>query len=331
MPIRLLLSLLIIATGVSAIPAWAAAPKPQATTAAAENLAPTTAVVTGTVDPRGTPTTAHFQYGTSPAYGTKTPNQAVGGGDAKVPLSAPLTGLAPNTTYHYRIVAVSNAGTTRGADRVFQTTSLPPPIAPQPSKLQLARATISKSSRKIDILAPITARASGRVNIELHAASMRHRWTAAIDSADGRIRDVESIPAAQANLGTGILTIAYPGDPDTRPQVVRLRAANVQARLDASRPTLQGKRLRAQGTIAGAARGVVRVQLEYFSGGVTTTLEKHASITDGRWVLDTQITAAERQAIGQRQGTVHSYILFTGYLPAKMRGEMQSYQVLPAP
>jgi len=32
--------------------------------------------------------------------------------------------------------------------------------------------------------------------------------------------------------------------------------------------------------------------------------------------------------IARRVGTVHSYVLFTGYLPARMRGEMRSLQVL---
>lgn len=334
MRIRLLVPLVLLAAALAAVPALAAKPatnQPGATTAAPQNVTATTAVVTGTVNPRGLPTTAYFQYGTTPAYGSRTPDQAVGNGTTVVAVSATLAGLAPNTTYHYRVVAVNSAGTNRGADRTFKTPGGPPAVAPEPSKLELARATISRTSRTIDVLAPISTRASGRVSLELYAAGIRHRWTAPIDSANGRIRTREAIPAPQANMGTGILTITYAGDPDTRPQVVRLRAANVRALLVAERPTLVNGRLRAQGTVAAAARGVVRVQLEYFSGGATTTLEKFAPIADGRWTLDTQLTGAEQQAIARRRGTVHSYILFTGYLPARMRGEMQSYEVLGAP
>ena len=36
-------------------------------------------------------------------------------------------------------------------------------------------------------------------------------------------------------------------------------------------------------------------------------------------------------ALLARDGTVHSYTLFTGYLPARMRGDMQAYQVLGTP
>ena len=113
--------------------------------------------------------------------------------------------------------------------------------------------------------------------------------------------------------------------------MIRLRAANVRADLDASRPTLVNGRLQAGGTISAAARGQVRVQLEYYANGKTTTLEKYAPINNGSWRLDEPLNANEQAAIAARRGVVHSYILFTGYLPAKMRGEMQSYEVLGPP
>ena len=83
----------------------------------------------------------------------------------------------------------------------------------------------------------------------------------------------------------------YAGDADTRPQVVRLRAANVPAGLDANRPTYTAGHLRAHGTVSSAAHGVVRVQLEYYASGKTTTLERFATISNGAWSLDTALTA----------------------------------------
>ena len=44
--------------------------------------------------------------------------------DAK-PVSIELSGLTPETTYHYRVVATNSAGTTDGADGVFHTHALP--------------------------------------------------------------------------------------------------------------------------------------------------------------------------------------------------------------
>jgi hypothetical protein len=222
-----------------------------------------------------------------------------------------------------------------GATPELPTTTVPcgvaPANAPQPAKLQVKRATIYKSNDTISILAPITRRASGNVSLDLYAAGQHYDWTAAIDSAAGYIRTIHSIPAAQADMGTGILTITYAGNAATRPQVVRLRAANVHADLAATRPTYAAGVLSDHGTISSSARGVVRVQLQYYSGGQTTTLQFNAPIANGAWTLTTTLSAAEQAAIAARSGTLHSYILFTGYLPQRMRGEMRSYQVLGAP
>jgi hypothetical protein len=196
------------------------------------------------------------------------------------------------------------------------------------AKLSLARATINRRDRVLDVLAPITSRASGRVRVELHAAGRRFRFTAPVDSVNGRIRFRQRIPAAQARLGTGIITISYDGDADTRPQTVRLRAANRPAQLRLSRPRIVGNRVQASGTVSRLARGVVRLQLEYDRGGQTQVLRFRAQIRNGRWSLNERLSPAQTIAIGQRNGTLHSYTLFTGYLQARMRGEMRSFQVL---
>jgi hypothetical protein len=200
------------------------------------------------------------------------------------------------------------------------------------AKMSLARATVVRSQNVLDVLAPITARASGNVAAEFHAASRVTRFQAPINSADGRIRFRQPIPAAQARLGTGILTLAYPGDDDTRPQVVRLRAASQPARLEMERPRIANNRIRARGRVTSRARGVVRIQLEHLNQACeTVTVERQARIqSDGRWNLDSPLTASERAGITTRRGTVHSYTLFTGYYPRRIRGEMRSFEVLGA-
>lgn len=321
---RLLLPLVVLA---AIVPATQASAAPLAITGPAQDVTQTSATLTGTVNPRGAATDVFFRYGPTQQYTARTAAQAVGNGTKKVEVRIPISGLTPDTVYHYRLVA-NGDGVSRGKDRTFRTPAVVLPPPPEPAKLQLARATIFKSARVIDVLAPITRRASGTVSMQLYAAGRRHRWTAPINSTEGHIRVSEKIPAAQARMGTGILTIGYPGDPDTRPQTVRLRAANVPAALDARRPAIVNGRLQAGGTVSRAARGVVRVQLQYFSGERTTTLEKYARISGGAWSLDAPLTPEEQAAIAARRGTVHSYILFTGYLKARMRGEMRSYQVL---
>ena len=79
------------------------------------------ATLTGTVNPNRRATSVHFEYGTTSTYGAVTPDVGAGSGAGGVALSAGVQGLAPGTTYHYRIVATSQAGTTRGNDMTLTT------------------------------------------------------------------------------------------------------------------------------------------------------------------------------------------------------------------
>jgi hypothetical protein len=91
------------------------------------------AVLAGTVDPGGAPTTAFFQYGTTTAYGAVTPVHDAGSGKAASGVSADIAGLSPATIYHFRLVATNATGTTQGADRTFTTAvsiASPPPGDP---------------------------------------------------------------------------------------------------------------------------------------------------------------------------------------------------------
>ncbi|HWA26628.1 MAG TPA: FG-GAP-like repeat-containing protein [Lacunisphaera sp.] len=101
-------------------------------TGAASAVAKTSVTLNGKVNPNSLATTAHFEYGLTTAYGGVTGDQACGNGTTLVNLSAGLTGLAANTTYHYRTVASNAAtlfgGTTYGADATF-TTAADPPVA----------------------------------------------------------------------------------------------------------------------------------------------------------------------------------------------------------
>ena len=75
------------------------------------------------VNPSGTATTWLVEYGTSTSYGTKTTAASVGSGTTAQSVSAPLSSLKPGTTYHYRFVATSSAGTGTGADGILTTSS----------------------------------------------------------------------------------------------------------------------------------------------------------------------------------------------------------------
>jgi len=103
----------------------AAAPAPTVATGAATDVTTTGATLNGTVNPNGVATTASFEWGTTTSYGQTTPGASVGSGTTPQPVSAPLTGLAPCTTYHYRVAATSAGGTVTSPDGTFQTTCAP--------------------------------------------------------------------------------------------------------------------------------------------------------------------------------------------------------------
>ncbi|MDX6262795.1 MAG: hypothetical protein QOH84_4483 [Kribbellaceae bacterium] len=89
---------------------------PAVTTGPAREVRSTTAVVTGTVDPRDLATTCHFDYGTSKRYSAATPDVA-----ATADVSAKLTGLKAGTAYHYRLNCQNSGGRLTGADATFTT------------------------------------------------------------------------------------------------------------------------------------------------------------------------------------------------------------------
>ena len=107
---------------------WAApasAAVPGASTGATKDVSDTAATLTGAVNPHGQPTSYFFEYGTTTKYGARTANTSAGNGSKAVTVAAPVSGLKPTTTYHYRLVAFSPEGTTRAGDRSFKTTKVP--------------------------------------------------------------------------------------------------------------------------------------------------------------------------------------------------------------
>jgi hypothetical protein len=108
---------------------------PLASTGPAAAIGPSGALLTGSAQPRGTQTTARFEWGTTTAYGSLTPAQPLGATGTSSPSFA-LTGLAPDTEYHYRLVATSSRGTALGEATSFRTAPAPAPAPPPPSAAQ---------------------------------------------------------------------------------------------------------------------------------------------------------------------------------------------------
>jgi hypothetical protein len=114
----------------AAMPAGAqAASTPGASTLAASSVAYSSVTLNGSVNPRGQATNYVFQYGTTHNYGSETPLAPAGSGNGAGKVSQTITGLAPLTTYHYRILAANASGATAGAERTFTTPRVPLSLA----------------------------------------------------------------------------------------------------------------------------------------------------------------------------------------------------------
>jgi len=97
-------------------------PAPTAVTQTATNVEQTTATLNGEVNANNYFTTVTFEYGTTTSYGNTlnaSPNTVSGNTNTSV--STNLTGLTTSTTYHYRVKAVNEGGTTTGSDMTFIT------------------------------------------------------------------------------------------------------------------------------------------------------------------------------------------------------------------
>jgi hypothetical protein len=128
-PNKVYLVRLVATTGPSAISTsvqFKTKPAPPAVTEdpAVISVTSTSGTLSGTVNPDNSPTTYRFEYGTTTSYGTQSPAEFepfVGSGGDPVPVTAHLSGLEPNTTYHWRIVATNSVDKTVGPDQQFTT------------------------------------------------------------------------------------------------------------------------------------------------------------------------------------------------------------------
>jgi len=170
--------------------------------------------------------TAMLQYGTSTAYGSSTPPVALPAVHAPLDDIAFLSGLTPDTVYHYRAVATNPDGTVYGPDQQFMTAApapspSPPPAAtspaPPPNTFAFGKAKVASGGR---ITLPVHAPDAGRfVAKATFTVRLKHRTititygTAGVPSTGaGTFKLVIGLSARAAHelklLGRRQLTIA---------------------------------------------------------------------------------------------------------------------------
>ncbi len=117
---------------------------PAATTGAATNITSGSAILNASVNPNNSATTAYFEFGLSTSYGAATPASSVGSGTTSLPVQASTGSIAPGSTFHYRVVAYNDGGTTYGQDATFTTSGATPlPITSPATGVTSSAATLN--------------------------------------------------------------------------------------------------------------------------------------------------------------------------------------------
>jgi phosphodiesterase/alkaline phosphatase D-like protein len=99
------------------------------------------AMLNGSLEPNGLDAHYFFEYGVSNSYGSNTNMQDAGTQSEPTPVSAPVVGLTPDQSYHFRLVAENSAGTTYGADETFLTQAVQPVVEQSGATVSVARSS----------------------------------------------------------------------------------------------------------------------------------------------------------------------------------------------
>lgn len=101
------------------IAAFKFANNPTVITQSATGVTETSATLNGSINPNGLATTYHFEWGTTVSYGNSTTLTSAGSGTSSLGVTAGLSGLYIDTTYHFRLVGENAEGLTEGTDMTF--------------------------------------------------------------------------------------------------------------------------------------------------------------------------------------------------------------------
>jgi hypothetical protein len=243
----------------------AVADAPVATTEPATNVTAATATLNGTVDPNREDTRYYFEYGTTTQYGTQTPTQGPISGNGPKGVDADITGLAPSTTYNYRLVASNPSGTVFGANRTFTT-----PAAGAPGANAV---TIAATPRTVTFGRPTTisgqVTGSGNGGVEVTLEENPHPFTGGFKATNVKATTNPNgnySLAVTPQKNTRYRVSAKTKPPVTSPEVLVNVRVRVTLRLSDSTPS-RGERVRFSGTVTPAHDGkVVRIQRRFSTG-----------------------------------------------------------------
>lgn len=159
------------------------------------------------VNPNDDSTLYHYEYGTTTAYGSQTPTASAGSGDDWVLASARVNGLAASTTYHFRIVATNDEGTSRGSDRTFTTQAAPAGSAPPAPTTPAPDATPSVEPQSASNVgaAPqsglVLVRVPGSAEFTPLTSGSQLPYGSEVDATGGSLNLTSALPSGASQTG----------------------------------------------------------------------------------------------------------------------------------
>jgi len=87
----------------------------------ATSIGPRSATLSALINPMSSATTANFEFGLTDSYGNSIASASILNGFSAAPMTALLTGLTPDTEYHFRVIATNSFGQRVSKDFTFRT------------------------------------------------------------------------------------------------------------------------------------------------------------------------------------------------------------------
>jgi hypothetical protein len=267
-----------------------AAGKPVVRTGGVSNVGQSDALLNGSVNPNGGATTYFFQFGTNSLYGAQTPDASAGARSKAVKVTSGLTGLAPATTYHYRLVARKGNAIVKGADRTFKTKRQPlgVSLAASPNPVRTGNGTLLGGQLTG------TGNAGRQVVLQYNPFPYTQGF---VNATNAQVTD------AQGNFGFPVLSVPVnsefrvlmPQKPEVVSPIVAVGTVlRVTTRVKVRRGVRRGS-VRLTGTIEPAADGT-QVLIQKFVGNrwanIASTFARHSTDSASRY----------RKTVRQRRG-----------------------------
>jgi hypothetical protein len=273
-------------------------------TLAAFGVGDTTASLNSRVNPNGLETKAFFEYGTTTSYGSKTAEVNLGSGTTAIEFERFLSGLTPNTTYHFRVVASNSSGASQGADKTFTTTAHAPGVS--------TSAAEPEASGEAAVL---------KGQVDPNGQSTTYQFECGTTSGSYTI--TAPVPAASAGSGDGFQAVSYTltGLSRGTKYFCRLTASNATGKTNGSEtsfttPNVPGATTALAvdmtwkcATLPGSVEPDGLATKYWFEYGTTTSYGSKVPLTAKEVSAGTSLQWVEEVACGLKASTLYHYRL----------------------